>query len=341
MAKKKYQNTDDNWHGWDNVKLEDLLPVKMANVRKRQIATGDFVDSMISRASTDSTNYYGKILASNFQWDESLGEDEVTSSSEYNQKILTASDLRGMGFQIVAREANLEAVEAKEVLLRQKTKGKPSHIVQAGTSEQPVFELWYQPNPAAYIGKVADWSDKKMVKVATKRQKYVIASDITKIAWDQVERYGLLDGMEHVGFNVYQSSEPGGIWWKEKVEDPETGDIKYFLVKKKGTDKAKDVGGNKVVSVSKAASAETEMVKVAQKVLIRKAVDQEITKEDATDTQATKSSGVKAKTIDVTGSGWKKEVEDYLKECKDNGFKVEKMEVKVVDWKAKDNSSDE
>lgn len=338
MAKKnKFRDAKwGDWEGWDDVKLEDLQPRKMGDIKPRQTLNGSFADAMISRAGTQVSDHYEKILASNFPWDETLSEDEVTSAID-QLRALTAGELTNMGFVLYGRSPDLEQVEAQQVLLRKKT-GKPSHIIQAGTSSKPTYELWYQKNAVASMGKVADWNgvDNRMAKVATKKIKYIIPENVEKVAWSQVEKYNLLDGMEHVGFNVYQSSEPGGVWWKEKIEDPDTGDIKYFLVKKKGTEKAKDVGGNKVVAIDKAASVGAKMVKIAEKVLIRKAVEKNegIDKEVATETPASKSEGIEAKIVDLNGKNWKSEIDDYLKKCKNNGLVPKKMEVRVIDWQA-------
>jgi len=329
MAKKNRRIYDPS--------INSIMPKKMGNFEPGKDALGqntvkssDAVHSnLISRANGDDGNY-ARLLASNFPWDEALREDEVSTGSLYNDSRLTPSELISRGYVLYDRSPDKIDAEARQVLASRKT-GLKTYLLSS--KEGNIHEIWVQKysDGQSQMGNIATpfIQPPRKTKTAVKKAVRKPPKNITKIAWNRAIELGIVDGMIDCGFDMYKEAggEPGGIWWKEAIEDEDTGEVKYYLVKQKGVEIAEDVGSKKVKAV------------VAKKILAKKIVKKAAVgdeKEDDKGTGASKSSGIPIKTIDLTKSDWKKSIDEYLKECKENSFDPKKMEIKIIEWMGKD-----
>jgi hypothetical protein len=304
-----------------------------ANMTKSGNDYGFLVNRYTSDEADDS---YHKLLASNYPWMDT--DEQVGSVTEVQEKLAsnyTGVELVKMGFEIQGHYKVAEQAEAEKIIY-EKQYNRQAHIVIAGNSKQPIFEMWVPRKTEAEdnmitpgFGKSAGWNiaeGKGVVKVATKTVKYNVPDSITKIAWNDAIRLGFVNDLEYLGFNKYQSKGRKGVWWKQRVVDPDTGEDKEYLVRENQIDHATDTGAMKVEGVKKMA-----------KRVIKKVASTDKADKEEQQTSASKSSGIDTLVVDLDGTGWKKEIDDYLKEVKDNQIIAKKMEVKIVDWEPIEN----
>jgi len=285
------------------------------------------LESFVRRAGDQNSESYARVMASSYPWLDDVEPDEIVSVTDIKTASLenvTATDLVKLGFEFHDRYKDPDEAEANRILLHNKEELK-THIIEAGNKRHPLFELWVQRQKTAnrLPGRVSNITAGR-TKTAAKTIKYTIPDSVTRIAWGEAESKGLLSNMIYAGFNVYQSKENKGIWWVESEKDSETGEVRKFLVRKKDVEYAKDAGGGKVDGVVK---------KVAKKVILTKtAVTTFVKEKGREETSANETTGIGSMVVDVTESSWKKDVEDYIKRCKQNKMIPKKVEVKVIDW---------
>jgi hypothetical protein len=304
---------DPEHEAWMNSVDERLMAKKL----------GQNSMGFISRASEENSAAWAKVAAANFQWSDSVGEDDVMSTTYMDDaevKHLTATDLSKLGYELHARTENKEEAHANQIILAKK--GVNSHMLKSGTTIKPVFEVWSQKhelNPDGFGSRVSNFNGKNNY-VTEKKAKYVIPNHIEKIAWDIVENKGLLNGMRYKAFDCWASNDGNGVWWKETVADEETGEKKTYLVRQRDVSKGIDAGGKNVKGITQKVAKTEKIVKKAKKT------------EDHNDTAAVNSSATGVFLVDLTKSDWKKEVDDYLKKCKHEKMQPKQMEVRVTEW---------
>ena len=289
----------------------------------------------VSRSCRDD-GYYADMLTGKAPWD---GHDEGFCKNAAAEQLINA------GCKPIGRVFTDDDATQKQIVNQHKYGRRVYVNVVEGSNGAPtVYDLWMDAsngNDFKY-NKVA--SPTQQGGVAQKVKRNIIPKGTTKLAWDRAQELGFLNGMEYLGFNQYKEAsagkDPDGIWWKKSYTDKETGETKYYLVKENGVENGVDMGGKQVKAVTSSPKKEERKVatkvvktnvKVASKVPIKKAsVGSE--REDAKDTPASKSVGVKNKIINLEKGDWKKEISEYIKAIEKSGINPIKMEVKIVDW---------
>jgi hypothetical protein len=289
----------------------------------------------VRRANTDN-GPYSELVTGSAPWD---------GYEDGFYKNANADNLEKAGCKFIGR-ANTDDEATQRQVVAQSKYGRKVYVnaIEDGNGNALMYDLWMDAtnskNSNFQYAKVA--APVEMGGVAYKVKRNIIPKGVTKLAWDYAQESGYLGNMEFLGFGQYKEAsagkDPEGIWWKKSYTDGDTGETKYYLVKENGVENAVDVGGKNVKAVKSASNIEEgkvaekiKKVKVASKIPIKKAnVGSE--REDAKDTPASKSVGVKNKTIDLSKSDWKKEVSDYVASIKKSGMTPKVMEIKIVDW---------
>ena len=308
----------------------------------------DFVinNYTVKRASSDGSEHYNNIV---------FGGSDFNIKDKLFAKTESPDKLVHLGYRWLGTTTDPEEAERKQIIAEDKFKKEVRiNIVKNASSDETIYELWANVNndDSFQYTNVAQNLEQGVEKIASKVKKTIIPEGITKIAWNDAQRLGILSSMKDCGFDMYKEAgaggDPHGIWWKESYTDNDTGETKYYLVKENGVERAVDLGDRKVKAIKgkgdnmheqknaetlavKIKLAKTAGTKIANKVPIKKAsVGDE--REDGKDTPASKSVGVKNKTIDLAKGDWKKEITAYLKQVKDNGLEPQEIEVKVIKW---------